>query len=115
VTRIYTLLDTQTNLGIIKRGTMSLMTTAGDRDFTPDELKRAYLHEVGHAFGLSGHSPNANDVMYAVVNPSMPEHLSMRDIASIRHLYTGASAVENTAARPQPAWAPFNVEQTERN
>ena len=31
---------------------------------TPDQVRRAAMHEVGHALGMSGHSPLSTDLMY---------------------------------------------------
>jgi predicted Zn-dependent protease len=86
-TRLYLTLDTITNRGVIKHATMDLLTAPSDRLFTPEEIQKAYLHECGHAFGLSGHSGHSSDIMAAVITRSQPAALSMRDIASIRHLY----------------------------
>ncbi len=86
-TRLYITLDTGTKRGVIKRATMDLLTSPPDRKFTADEIKKAYLHECGHAFGLSGHSSEHTDIMAAVVTRSQPAQLSGRDITSIRRLY----------------------------
>lgn len=90
-TRIYTSLNVNTNRGIIKHATMDLLTNPPNRNFTADEIKKAYLHECGHAFGLSGHSSERTDIMSAVVTKSQPASLSRRDIASIRQLYSDFS------------------------
>jgi predicted Zn-dependent protease len=86
-TKLFLTLNTTTNHGVIKNATMALLTKPSDREFTLDEVKKAYLHECGHAFGLSGHSSQRTDIMTAVVTRSLPTELSKRDIASIRSLY----------------------------
>lgn len=48
------------------------------------------LHEVGHALGILGHSPNFSDVMAAVYVgniPNLTKALTLRDIATINRLY----------------------------
>lgn len=55
---------------------------------TDDELKKSCLHEIGHALGLSGHSPNNHDVMFAIPDSSTVwPVLSKRDKATINKLY----------------------------
>lgn len=48
-------------------------------------LKNIVAHELGHALGLLGHSPNPTDLMYSLTD----EHsrLSPRDIATVRRVY----------------------------
>jgi tetratricopeptide (TPR) repeat protein len=47
------------------------------------------LHEVGHALGLKGHSPNRNDIMFFASGEIYPlRQLSARDIATINRLYS---------------------------
>lgn len=87
-TKTYTTFDTSTNIGVIKRATMTLHTRLPEREFTAQEVEKAYLHEVGHAFGLAGHSPNRSDIMNASVNHSQRPQLSIRDINTINRLYS---------------------------
>jgi len=51
------------------------------------------LHEVGHAIGLAGHSPNAHDIMYFsdVATGDNPA-LSSRDVATVKMLYASEKA-----------------------
>lgn len=56
---------------------------------TDRELRRVCLHEVGHALGLQGHSPNPDDVMYPVATFIQRTDLSSRDVKTIRLLYAG--------------------------
>ena len=51
-------------------------------------LYAAMLHEMGHALGLGGHSPERADIMYPRVRRSAEEGLSRRDRNTLRALYT---------------------------
>ncbi|WP_259701595.1 MULTISPECIES: matrixin family metalloprotease [Synechococcales] len=58
---------------------------------SPDQRRAAIeataLHELGHAFGLWGHSPDPDDAMAAVPGADPVLRLSPRDLASLRWLY----------------------------
>ena len=63
-----------------------LEKTASNRMKTQTQLYAVILHEIGHALGISGHSRNNNDIMYA--NDFTNDiHLSQRDINTIRAIY----------------------------
>ncbi len=53
------------------------------------EIRLAALHEIGHALGLDGHSPNPADVMYAFAGSikTIPQ-LSERDRNTLQKLYS---------------------------
>lgn len=53
---------------------------------TNSEVYRVALHELGHAVGIIGHSPNSKDIMYATANIS---DFSERDKATIKLMYSG--------------------------
>jgi tetratricopeptide (TPR) repeat protein len=58
-----------------------------------DDVKKACLHEIGHALGLQGHSANNHDVMFLTVDtPTVWPVLSMRDKATISKLYANYPA-----------------------
>lgn len=88
-TKTYTLFNTQTNCGTIKRATMDLLTRLPERIFTDAEIQKTTLHEVGHAFGVACHSPQRHDIMFAAVSASQDPQLSDRDISTINRLYAG--------------------------
>jgi hypothetical protein len=88
-TKTYAQLDTATNRGIIHRVEMTLLTRLPERELTDIEVQKAYLHEVGHAFGIVGHSSHRGDIMYFAVCNSSGTHLMARDRASINRLYSG--------------------------
>ncbi len=87
-TKTYAQLNTTTNRGIIRKAEITLLTRLPNREFAEDEIRKAYLHEVGHAFGIAGHSPNRSDIMYFAVNKQHGPHLEDRDKATINHLYS---------------------------
>jgi len=49
-------------------------------------LEATALHELGHGFGLWGHSDDPADVMTAVPGPRPPADLSLRDRETLRWL-----------------------------
>jgi hypothetical protein len=53
----------------------------------PYMIKKLLLHEIGHALGLHGHSPNPEDVMFSATTPAPFATLSKRDINTIRRVY----------------------------
>jgi hypothetical protein len=48
-------------------------------------------HEIGHAIGIFGHSPEPGDVMHDDPTAAVPTH---RDVATVRTLYRGPSDLE---------------------
>jgi len=56
-------------------------------------IKKVALHEIGHALGIAGHSPDQRDVMYFSVQPDLnvdPKEvkLSARDIDTLKAIYS---------------------------
>jgi tetratricopeptide (TPR) repeat protein/predicted Zn-dependent protease len=73
----------------------------GGKGFLTDEmLLQVAAHELGHALGLQGHSPYANDLMYWQMNPKQTGRLSLRDVNTIRLLYHLGADVQNNVALP---------------
>ncbi len=64
-----------------------------------DAIYATLLHEMGHALGLGGHSPNSADVMYARANADVRPELSERDRATLRALYAKPNGHRVTAPR----------------
>ena len=50
------------------------------------DLHRTLRHEMGHALGIAGHSPNPDDIMYALA-PGKSMQLTDRDRETLRKLY----------------------------
>jgi predicted Zn-dependent protease len=99
-TKISCLYNPSTNCGTIRRGLMTLLTHPAYGEFTASELKRAYLHEVGHAFGIAGHSPCRQDVMYYKVSRNQDAQLTSRDVNTMKRLYEGYPLLNARAKRP---------------
>jgi predicted Zn-dependent protease len=62
------------------------MTITIRPDQAPDYLQAAARHELGHAIGIWGHSPNPSDALYysQVRNPAQ---ISPRDINTLKRIY----------------------------
>lgn len=54
---------------------------------TTDEMKKACLHELGHALGFAGHSSSPKDVMFFSESPAVWPALTKRDKATMLRLY----------------------------
>jgi predicted Zn-dependent protease len=98
-TKTYALVNTQTHRGTIHKADMTLLTRLPEREFTDSEIKRAYLHEVGHAFGIAGHSSKPDDIMFFAVRKNESPSLSDRDIATMNHLYGAYQTRMSVASR----------------
>jgi hypothetical protein len=69
---------------------------------TRDEIHTTILHEMGHALGLGGHSPDPGDVMYPSISGSIGEGLSDRDRATLKALYARGSGARMNKAKRYP-------------
>lgn len=77
--------------GQISHATIKLLTASSlvGGDVSAEIIRKTCLHEIGHALGIAGHSPNNNDVMfYLVESPTVQSHLTERDRETIRKLYS---------------------------
>ena len=110
-TKTFAKYNTQTNWGTIDRAEMRLLTKLPEREFADSEIRKAWLHEVGHAFGIAGHSSDPNDIMYFAVSKRNPGELSNRDIATMSYLYQQQNQNQATMIGS----APRSNEQLERS
>jgi hypothetical protein len=72
---------------VIDVARLTLLTNMQGRYMPDVEIGKTALHEVGHVWGLQGHSRSSGDIMYYAVNHSRPPYLSDRDIATLRRVY----------------------------
>ncbi len=66
---------------------VTILTHFNGRVLTDRDMRKVCLHELGHAYGLQGHSPYSDDIMFATTSPYQGEKLSQRDVRSIQNLY----------------------------
>ena len=62
------------------------MTVEVSSNFTGVSLQATMRHELGHALGIWGHSPNENDALY-FSQVSNPPGISERDINTLKKIY----------------------------
>jgi tetratricopeptide (TPR) repeat protein len=70
----------------IKLCTVPIGQEAG-KVLSDSDMEFTILHEIGHALGLSGHSPNNHDLMFFCAHPYPLTELSARDQSTIARLY----------------------------
>lgn len=71
-------------------GVARILVTArwkGGRVADLHDVYATVLHEMGHALGLGGHSPDPGDVMYESISRTATSGLSARDRATLTALY----------------------------
>jgi tetratricopeptide (TPR) repeat protein len=64
------------------------------------QMKSVILHEIGHSFGLTGHSRYPGDVMFESSSGVDRITLSNRDINSIKRLYAEKASITNEPSQP---------------
>lgn len=92
----------------IQAAKMSILTQWRGRQFTDMDVYKTCLHEVGHAYGLQGHSNNPSDIMYFAVNPRQSATLGQRDANTIARLYTTYGTEPPLAYAPRGGSFNFN-------
>ncbi len=77
--------------GTFRHCSIAILTAHATDNLPPseNEIKGVCLHEIGHSLGLTGHSPNAGDIMYCSETEfeSKRPQLSARDLATLKKLY----------------------------
>ena len=65
-----------------------------NRAIPPDDLRAIAVHELGHAIGIRGHSPNPDDIMF-YSKTRQEDGLSQRDMNTVGMLYNLQADVQN--------------------
>lgn len=76
-----------------------------NKPFSESEIFITALHELGHAFGIWGHSSKTRDVMYdceSANSGNSAKTLSLRDINTLRLLYMLDPDISNFSPGEQP-------------
>jgi hypothetical protein len=55
------------------------------RSLTPDDETQVVMHEMGHALGVRGHSPESTDLMYETIH--LPAHITHGDANTVALIY----------------------------
>lgn len=87
-------------------GVATVLVTARYQDGHPPSPRDFYhtvMHEMGHALGLGGHSPDPADIMHARIN-GRQDGLSPRDRATLRMLYARPNGSPMVGARRERSW-----------
>jgi hypothetical protein len=72
--------------------TILIKKKPGSHDLDYSAMTKTTLHEVGHALGIKGHSPNCHDVMFLTTTPELITVLSLRDKKTIYSMYRKSPA-----------------------
>ncbi|MBU6452457.1 MAG: tetratricopeptide repeat protein [Cyanobacteria bacterium REEB67] len=92
--------------GTIEKSKIQILTheSASNKQLSDDQVKRVCLHEIGHALGLSGHSPNDSDIMHFAMSYRQLPALTKQDKQTIARLYQDyPSSSQLAASQYQPA------------
>lgn len=82
----------RTPIRTMGKAKVTILTHYNGKILTDRDMRKVCLHELGHAYGLQGHSPFSDDIMYATTSPYQGDRLSQRDVKSIQRLYSNYSA-----------------------
>lgn len=81
----------------IAKSDIYLFLDKGAESLNDDEFYKTALHEIGHLLGIHVHSNHYEDVMFPIVHvsPKLSNHLTQRDIATMRKLYETKPGITN--------------------
>lgn len=88
--------------GLIEHAVISVLTCdpSPDSPLGPNQVRVACLHEIGHALGLSGHSPDSQDIMYCSIPlADVKPAISTRDSQTLKRVYAGDNAISFAESR----------------
>ncbi len=94
VTQVEAFTTDSAEIGTIKHANITLLTIERrtGKALPSDAMRAVCLHEIGHALGVIGHSPNSADTMYFSNSGRQLPALSRRDKATMNKLYGGETA-----------------------
>lgn len=82
------ILNSSHHLEHVKISLLTRTTMSADPVGTLNTIRAVALHEVGHSLGITGHSPNSQDIMFASVTDTVNQrHLTQRDLNTLLRLY----------------------------
>ena len=88
------------NMEGVDNASVQLLTISPfpDQLMTKDFMHMIAVHEIGHALGLTGHSPYEEDVMFPAL--SNQRGITSRDVATLYRLYEigGATAIDSQSS-----------------
>jgi len=76
------------------------ITAPGGKVNTADDLKAIAGHEMGHALGISGHSPTDTDQMYFAYNGTNQTEVTQGDVNTLFTSYCGVFTRSRLSDRP---------------
>lgn len=91
-------------------GTVSVTCALHDKDgrpMSPEQMRTSISHELGHVLGISGHSPNTDDLLYPLQQPgiSSPQTRDFNTaMTAYPNFFTGARTQFHRLEVPNPAF-----------
>ena len=84
----------------IQSSTIKLLTQKNGVKLSSTSIYNTALHEIGHVIGINGHSDDKGDVMYPQTDSINMAKFSVRDIATIKIMYSNNEQLisQNTAS-----------------
>jgi predicted Zn-dependent protease len=90
--------------GLLTPGSVSVTAAVHDQRgqlLTSEEMTTTIAHELGHALGINGHSPNPSDLMYPIQQPgiSTPQTRDINTAMTAYPAYFGTKSLPLSATR----------------